>query len=644
MKALILEDNPSLARSLKSLLEGQGWQVSTSSTWGKLATSFKEQNFELIVLDILLKDIKGFDILPLLAKQAPTAKIALISGLMAQDQVEKHIPPKLKKNCRFYKKPINEKDFLEFIKSSKIKNSNLKSSSGQQLSFLESFFYKHNPDKSLAFYFPEKTLLSPDCLIPALFFSHLKNFTGSLKVHFGPDNRDNQIQFYKGKIIKVILNHSPSCFGELLVEHGLSLKEDIERVFKKEQNSSKKIGEILLEKELLSPQMLNFILKEQVKIRLSEMMAIRSSFELSFTTQNLLEWDQSPEVYFNEEDFIDWLSESLKNNRAKNFLSDFYWQCQEDYLMKLQKLNYLALGQQQDFVKKYNHFFDSLQDNQSLETLNIQDSENTELNLFYFGLLTKSLYIKKSKQKAHASHKNLELFLDSYLSKSKKELIESLQGSAPFCVEAVSKRYKKIVAKIHRDKMDENTPQEIKKKAEELFIKLTSAYKTLTDKTERKDHEAEEQVSDLISILDHYEQGILAIKDGRYQEGRESLLKIKDHEQAPFDIHLYLLWGQMKTEGFSPQKNKAEIVQINKRLENFPIHLRVSYLFWFVKGLFYIQTQQYEKAKELFEKSLYIQKDFSPAKTELIFVKHKIRKNRLLNKKPGLLSYFKKSS
>ena len=641
MKALILEDNHSLARSIQSLLLGQGWQVTISSTWDKVASSFQEQNFELIVLDILLTDVKGLDILTLLAKQAPKAKIAIISGLIPPDKAIKQIPKKIQKNCQFYKKPLDEQAFRQFIQ-----RSDLKTPSGEKEAFLESFFYRHIPDKSLPFYFPEKKVLNPNCLIPALFFAHLQSFTGSLKIHFGQDNRDNEIQFYKGKIIKVVLNHSQSFFGELLVEHGLTLKEDIDQILKDEKLNNKKMGEILVEKELLSPKMLNFILKEQVKIRLSEMMSVPSLFELSFTNQNYLEWDQTLEVYFNDEDFIDWLSESLKSYVTKGFLSDFYWRCQKDSLIKIQKLNYISVGQtKKDFLKKYHHFFDSLQDSQTLEILNVQDSESSTLMLLYFGLLTKSLYIKKSKKKQSKSDKGLELFLNSHLSKSKKEFIEMLQGPPPFSIEAVSKRYKKLVSKIHTDKMNENTSPEIKKKSEELFIKITSAYKTLTDETKRKDYKAREHISDLISVLNHYEQGVLAIKDGRYPEGREVLLKIKEHEKAPYDIHLYLLWAQMKSEGFSAKNNPKEIVQINKTLEKFPIHLRVSYLFWFVKGLFYIQNQQYKRAKELFEKALYIQKDFSPAKIELIFVKHKIRKNRLLNKKKqGIFSYFKKSS
>ena len=640
MRALILEDNSALAGSLKSLLAGQGWEVTIRPTWGEVEHSFTENNFKLIVLDVLLPDIKGFDILPLLAEKAPTAKVAIISGLVAPESALKHIPQNIKKLCRFFKKPIEEKAFLDFVKISSSESTNSKTEDP----VLESFFRKSAPDKSLAFYFPEKKRFESTQLMPVLFFSHLQSFTGSIKIHFNLDDRNNWIQFYKGKIIKIFLNNSKSFFGELLVEHGLSLKQDIDFILKNEQNNGKKIGEILVEKELLSPQMLNFVLKEQVKIRLSEMMSINSSFELSFTNQNDFESYKLSEIYFNDEDFIDWLSETIQTYVKESFLSDFYWQIQQHSLIKVQRLNYMPVAHQQAFLNEYNHFFDSLDENLKLNKLNMKPSKSLKLRMLYFGLLTKSLYLKRSKPALDKSHKDIELFLNEYLSKSKKEIADILKGPLPFSIEETSKRYKKFVAKIHIDKIGENASQEIKNKSKELFIKTTKVYKMLCDEKQRKNYISGEQVSDLISLLDRYEKGISAIKADRYQEGLETLLKIKDHEQAPYDIKLYILWARMKSDGFDAQnKDRAMAVQINKTLESFPIHLRVSYLFWFVKGLFYIQTQSYEKAKDLFEKTLSIQKDFSAAKTELIFVKQKIRKNNL-KKKAGIFSYFKKSS
>ena len=116
MNALILEDDNSLSESLKKLLSQQGWEVSTRLSWDTASSLIDAGRFELIVLDILLPDKKGFDVLKILSEKGIKSKIALISGLFDELIVLKNIPENLKKNCRFFKKPIDEKSFLEFIK------------------------------------------------------------------------------------------------------------------------------------------------------------------------------------------------------------------------------------------------------------------------------------------------------------------------------------------------------------------------------------------------------------------------------------------------------------------------------------------------------------------------------------------------
>ena len=120
----------------------------------------------------------------------------------------------------------------------------------------------------MGFYLSQNKTFDSKDLIFSIFLAHLKKFSGEFKIT--TDNKtETLIRFYNGHIIKLTSNSEISFFGALLVEHGLSLKEDIEALLENKQ-SNKLIGELLVEKELLSPHMLNFMLKEQVKIRLSE--------------------------------------------------------------------------------------------------------------------------------------------------------------------------------------------------------------------------------------------------------------------------------------------------------------------------------------------------------------------------------------
>ena len=135
-----------------------------------------------------------------------------------------------------------------------------------------------------------------------------------------------------------------------------------------------------------------------------------------------------------------------------------------------------------------------------------------------------------------------------------------------------------------------------------------------------------------MTIIEQYEKGLVKIAEEDYSTAYSIFLKIKNHKQAPSNTNLYLLWAQIKREDVDICKNRSEAVKIQKAINSCPISLRTTSLFWYVKGIFCLKTKQYEKAKELFTKTLLVQKDFAPAKKELIIVKQQLKKQ---NKSSG---------
>ena len=297
MKALILEDNSSLAQSLQEILFNQGWQVDVGSSFKEASFFIAKNSYDLIVIDILLTDGKGFEVLDILPQKTINLdlKIIFISGLFEKSSVLKNIPKRFKSNCIFLQKPIDEKDFLnqlEEFKKLELKNN--------KFSIFESFFEKNLLKKPLDFYLLKNRTFDSKELLLAISLAHYKNFTGEFQI-----TTDNKklvtIKFYNGDIIKLISNSEKSFFGTLLVEHGLSLQTDIE-ILLEDKEPNKLIGERLIEKRLLSPYMLNFILKEQVKIRLSEIMSC-PSFHLNIIEESI-ENSEPANIDFNEIDFI----------------------------------------------------------------------------------------------------------------------------------------------------------------------------------------------------------------------------------------------------------------------------------------------------------------------------------------------------
>ena len=501
-------------------------------------------------------------------------------------------------------------------------------------------YEKNTAFQPLNFYFPEQEVFNSKELISLVFLAHLKKFTGDLEIKIDK-GQTNLIQFFKGKIVKLISSSSKSFLGELLVEHGLSLKEDIEVFLDNREKTNKKIGEQLIEKGLLNSHMLNFILKEQVKIRLSEFMS-QDSFQLSVKEKKEIESLDEVEIDFNDIDFIEWLADSLQTELNVKFLDNLYLQIKNSLIYKNSQLNVVSI-QQKKFLKKYNSLFKKLEDALSVgECMKILKSRRSALRYIYFGLLTKSIYLKQGAN-SNTIDKKLEDFLDDILSKPSEDIYSIFSLSENASPAEIEKRYSYLIQRVHPDSLPKGIDSSIKEKAEEALILIRESYEILRNEDKQKEYKVNKSKDEFLTVIDQYEKGLGKVKEEDYETAYSLFERIKDHKQAPSNTILYLLWSKMKCESTDLVKNRQEAVQIQKDIEACPISLRTSPLFWYVKGLFCMKTCQYERAKELFTKTLMVQKDFSHAKKELITVKLKLKKESKSGGK-GFFGLFKKSS
>ena len=637
MRALILEDNPPLAEFLEEFLSKEGWQTDLSSSWHSASLLMDKQSFDLLVLDILLPDKKGFDVLEILSQQKnnPFLKVALISGFVDEKSALKRIPENLKSRCVFFKKPIDEKAFSQFLKMIKFSEMDTKESS-----VFEFFFENSLPSKPLYFYLSKNKTFDSKELIPAVFLAHLKQFTGYFKITIDSKNK-SLIEFYKGRIIKLVSNSEKSFFGALLVEHGLSLQGDIQALLEN-KDSNKLMGERLVEKGLLSPYMLSFILKEQLKIRLSEIMSF-PSFKLDIQKQPSSESGKTADIDFNEIDFIEWLADSLKTELKQDHLKKFFLEIKSKQVQKSSQIN-KALVYQKEFLQEYNLFFKDLNNNSMVEGV-IKNSKNKNhiLRLLYFGLLTKSIYLKNTKGEAMNS-KKVELLLDSILEKDSNDLFAILNLPWDATVEEAKKNYQHLIRGIHPNLLPGNISKQLKEKYEKAFYKITKSYKILKDEKKRKEYMKIQKEEDFITVMNKYEEGLTKIKQEQYKEGLKILGQIVNHKHSPSNTSLYILLAKLKSIDEDLTQNRKKAADMKRTIDSCPISLKTSPLFWYIKGLFCVQTAQYEKAKELFSKSLKIEKDFLEAKRELVLLESKLRGNRIKSNNKILNFFLKKSS
>jgi len=497
---------------------------------------------------------------------------------------------------------------------------------------LEFFFRTNHFEKPLKSYFQDTDTMASEKLIPLVFISHLQSFTGDIVLKI--KSKPNSIHFYKGHIIQIVSKSQRSFFGEILVEHGLSLSDDVIEVLN-DTKSKKRIGEKLLEKELLSPYMLDFVLKEQMKIRLSEFMS-EGTFGLKIIPREP-ESFKTIEVEFNKTDFVDWLVDSIQTHLDSDFWKNFYSEIKDDKVSPHTPFNLFSLSQK-SFFKQYNNFFRSLNKNKKITEL-IKNNKEDNLKFLYFGWLVQSLHFKKTPFAVKALEPIEKLIQDILSSKDILNFLTDSHDSMD--LKQIKLNYKNLVKQIHPDFLPKESSQTLRENGEKALDLVTRAYKKILKQNE------DNEPSDLIRVMEDYKKGIALIDEHSYSEAFDLLSKIKDHKQAPSSIKLYLLWAELKKEedDLLIKNNRQKGASFQNQINQYPIHLRTSYLFWFVKGIFYYKCKEYEKAKELFEKTISIESRFVAAKRELLLVKQKIKNvKKAENKGNSLFSFFKKPS
>lgn len=86
-RILIVEDDPALNEQLSGLLEARGYQVEQSFEGDQALVAALEQKLDLILLDVLLPNLNGFQVLERLRKMRRTPVMMLTACGAEQDRI-----------------------------------------------------------------------------------------------------------------------------------------------------------------------------------------------------------------------------------------------------------------------------------------------------------------------------------------------------------------------------------------------------------------------------------------------------------------------------------------------------------------------------------------------------------------------------
>ncbi len=116
-KILIVDDSLAHLRSLKSIVEHDGHEVLTAEDWEHGLHAAKSQHPDLILLDIVMPGMNGFQLNRKLHNIADTRKIPIIFVSIKNQKSD--IAWGLRQGAKAYiTKPVNKKELLSAIGNS----------------------------------------------------------------------------------------------------------------------------------------------------------------------------------------------------------------------------------------------------------------------------------------------------------------------------------------------------------------------------------------------------------------------------------------------------------------------------------------------------------------------------------------------
>jgi two-component system alkaline phosphatase synthesis response regulator PhoP len=115
-KVLVIDDEPAMHQLLKVILEGDGFELVGPEEHGEAGDSIKRKKPDLIILDIMMPEVDGFEILEGLKRDEETRRIPVI--ILSVRNMEEDINKALSMGADLYlTKPFDPSGLLDAIHS-----------------------------------------------------------------------------------------------------------------------------------------------------------------------------------------------------------------------------------------------------------------------------------------------------------------------------------------------------------------------------------------------------------------------------------------------------------------------------------------------------------------------------------------------
>jgi two-component system copper resistance phosphate regulon response regulator CusR len=115
-RLLIVDDEPDIATPIKKALETAGYQVDVFTDPTEALAHFKQNHYDLLLLDIRMPHLNGFQLSRELVKLDAKPKVCFMTAFEVNIEESKRVFPNLKVDG-FMRKPIRIKELVKAIQS-----------------------------------------------------------------------------------------------------------------------------------------------------------------------------------------------------------------------------------------------------------------------------------------------------------------------------------------------------------------------------------------------------------------------------------------------------------------------------------------------------------------------------------------------
>ena len=113
-KILVVDDEPDISSSIKRGLERNGFQVDAYTDPEKALSEFKPGMYDLLLVDIRMPKLNGFELYREIKKKNDQSKICFFTAFEVYYEEFKKVFPTLDVKC-FIRKPITISDLIAHI-------------------------------------------------------------------------------------------------------------------------------------------------------------------------------------------------------------------------------------------------------------------------------------------------------------------------------------------------------------------------------------------------------------------------------------------------------------------------------------------------------------------------------------------------